>query len=115
MQRVLLVIAILLVSTSCGSDTTVSEPEALALAAEDALATLDDAELLLVEFEATWMCDAQRRSSVEPGVVDDARRQALEDSDLSADDYAAFRAALDERVELRQAVLARFVTICDFP
>ncbi len=98
-----------LLAVSCGAD---SPPDALPFVSDDVLAGLSETDLVLVELEATWMCDALRRSSPEPGVVDQVRAAALDRDGVSEVDYRAFRASLEERIELREAVLVRFLELC---
>ena len=115
MRRIIGTVALVVLATACASTATSSEPDALAMVSDEALIALDDTELALVELEASWMCDAQRRSSVEPGVVDRARDLALAASDITIDEYTAFQLALEQRRDLREAVLARFIEVCDAP
>ena len=102
------VIGALLV-VSCG---VAEPPDALPFVSEDVLEGLTETDLVLVELEATWMCDATRQSSPEPGIVDEIRRQTLRDNGVSESQYLSFRDSLEQRIELREAVLVRFLAIC---
>ena len=114
--RILAVVVVIGVgAAACGGATTEAEPDALALVSQDPLVGIDDGDLVLVELEATWMCEAQRRTSPDASAVDRARERALADAGVPPDAYTAFRLALDERIELREAVLARFLEICSSP
>ena len=113
MRRIWRILTVVLLVASCGTDNT--EPDALALVSDDALAPLDDVERVLVDLEATWMCDAQRTSSTSDDVVDESRARAIAEAGLSDAEYDAFRAELADRADLREAVLARFIEVCDSP
>lgn len=114
MRRIIWVLAVVLLASSCSSGSS-EEPSAIALVSDEVFDALDAAELEMVDFEAGWMCDAQRLASPDLGVVDSVRAEALANSDMTAETYEAFKRSLDERVDLREAVLARFIEICQAP
>ncbi|MGI9608529.1 MAG: hypothetical protein ACR2P0_20530 [Acidimicrobiales bacterium] len=99
--------------TSCSSGSG-EAPSALAMASEEDFdySSFTEAELELIEAEATWMCDAQRVSSAEPDAIERLRSAVLDDAEITPAQYDTFRADLGERLELRQAVFAQFLSIC---
>lgn len=73
-------------------------------------ATSPDAEL--VEFEALWLCDAQRQTFDSPGAVDQALNSSLGEAGIGRADYDAFKAGLSENAVARKQILDLFVTDC---
>ena len=109
MGRIACILIGALLVVSCGES---EPPDALPFVSEDVLDGLAETDLVLVELEAAWMCDAMRQSSPEPGVVDEIRMQTLANNGVSEEQYLAFRDSLEQRIELREAVLVRFLELC---
>ena len=109
MGKIACVLVGALLVVSCGES---EPPDALPFVSEDVLDDLTETDLVLVELEATWMCDAMRQSSPEPGIVDEIRRQTLAGNGVSEGQYLAFRDSHEQRIELREAVLVRFLELC---
>lgn len=109
LNRIACVVVAAVLVVSCGES---DPPEALPFVSEGVLDSLSETDLVLVELEATWMCDAVRQSSPEPGLVDQIRAQTLDDNGMSEAQYSAFRESLEDRIELREAVLVRFLELC---
>lgn len=74
--------------------------------------TLDDAEIKLVEFEISWMCDAQQQVFASTEAIAKERDDRLRTSEIDATDYADFRVAIDADDDLRKAILRGYRQDC---
>ncbi len=78
----------------------------------DPQSDLDPPTVDLVTVHASWLCELQRRTFVEPGDIEVALQDHLERSGISADDYQIFVSDLASRQDFRNAVLFDYQTNC---
>jgi hypothetical protein len=67
---------------------------------------------LLVAVEARWMCDVQRYAFSDLSALNQALEDRLTHYGLSRADYDAFKAELDNQIDLRDQVLTEYDTYC---
>ena len=67
---------------------------------------------LLVAIEARWMCDVQRFTFSDLGVMNQALEERLTPHGLSRSEYDTFKAQLETRIDLREQVLAEYDAYC---
>lgn len=79
---------------------------------DEAPVTTLDENATLIRFEATWLCELQRRTFPTPDAVETALSEALAEAALSQDDYDRFRHRVNVEQELRDAVLFAYQEIC---
>lgn len=72
----------------------------------------DGQEGALVQFEANWLCDAQRHVYNSPSEVDEALETSLSASAFSRSEYDAFKAMSGTDEAVRKEILALFVEVC---
>lgn len=121
-------LACLLIVPSCGSgdpeDATAGAeaPEDLALA-EPAPTTLDlideapDVDLTsdevdLVQFEANWVCELQRRTFASEEAIEEALEEKLTGLGIDRATYDDFRADVNQSQDLRDSILFSFQENC---
>lgn len=85
-------------------------PEELALIENEP--ELSDSDVELAVFEATWICELQRRSFPSLELRDEAFADALAQAGLDAADYDGFKLRLAEEQELRDGVLFHYQADC---
>jgi len=67
---------------------------------------------LLVAIEARWMCDVQRFAFSDLSAMNEALNDRLKPHGLTRPDYDAFKANLEDRIDLREQVLAEYDSYC---
>ena len=67
---------------------------------------------LLVAIEARWMCDVQRFAFSDLSAMNEALNDRLEPHGLTRSDYDTFKADLEDRIDLREQVLAEYEGYC---
>jgi hypothetical protein len=117
-------LACVLALSSCGSETTnsASAPEDLAFAepsgsSTDLIDAAPDVDLSpevvdLVQFEADWVCELQRRTFVSQEAIDEALDENLVGLGIERADYDDFRAELSESQDLRESILFAYEENC---
>ena len=96
-------------STTADSGSEVDAPEPTPIV-EGVAATGPDAEL--IEFEALWLCEAQRQTFDSPGAVDETLNLRLGETGLARADYDTFKAGLSDNAGARKQILDLFVANC---
>lgn len=91
---------------------TTSTSTTTLLISEDPHIDLGEEDSVLVSFEAAWVCELQRRTFTDPGAIDAALDDKLIDSGIAPDSYAEFRQRVNERLDLREAILYRYQETC---
>ena len=121
-------LACLLIVSSCGSGdpedaaAAAEAPEDLALA-EPAPTTLDlideepdvdltSDEIDLVEFEANWVCELQRRTFASEEAIEEALEEKLTGLGIDRATYDDFRADVNQSQDLRDSILFSFQENC---
>lgn len=116
--------ALALSSCGNGSDTTDAAPAPADLAfAEPSGSTLNlidsdpDVDLSpedvdLVQFEADWVCELQRRTFVSQEAIDEALEENLVGLGIDRVDYDEFRAEVNESQDLRESILFAYEENC---
>ncbi len=89
---------------------TATSSTTLIAAAPDVL--LSDADSEMVRFEATWICELQRRTFQTQSGREEALQEKLVDSGLSVEDYLAFRARVNADQDLRDSILYSYQETC---
>lgn len=69
-------------------------------------------EELLVSLEARWMCDVQRFAFPDLSAMNNALDEHLADHGVTRSDYDAFKAEMEEHIELREQVLDGYDAYC---
>jgi hypothetical protein len=82
----------------------------LIAAAPDVVLSESDAEY--VRFEATWVCEVQRRTFPTQDAQAQALLDKLADFGLNSDDYHAFRARVNQDQGLRDSILFTYQETC---
>ncbi|MEZ5226856.1 MAG: hypothetical protein R2710_09305 [Acidimicrobiales bacterium] len=82
----------------------------LIAAAPDVL--LSEADGAMVRFEATWICELQRRTFQTQDGREEALREKLTDSGLTEDEYHEFRARVNSDQDLRDSILYSYQETC---
>ncbi len=72
----------------------------------------DDSYSSEIALEAEWQCDVQRHTFEQLGDIATAFESRLVTSGISAEQYAAFKAALEESPQLRTEVLGVYDQYC---
>lgn len=67
---------------------------------------------LLVAIEARWMCDVQRFAFSDLPAMNDALDERLAFSHQTRTDYDAFKVEMEDRIDLRERVLAEYDAYC---
>ena len=70
-------------------------------------------EDLLVAIEARWMCDVQRFAFSDLEAMSQALSERLTPHGLSREDYDSFKTDLEDRIDLRERVLAEYDVYCN--
>ncbi len=96
-------------STTFESIAEIDSPES-APTTEELGATGPDAEL--IEFEALWLCEAQRQTFDSPGAVDETLNARLGETGLARGDYDTFKAGLTDNAVARKQILDLFIANC---
>ncbi len=73
---------------------------------------LSEADTALVRFEASWICEVQRRTFPTQEGRQQALEQKLVDSGMTLADYEAFRARVNEDRGLRDSILFTYQETC---
>ena len=108
-------------STTTTSATTSTTVESIAETAEvdgpepaqtieELGATGPDAEL--IEFEAVWLCEAQRQTFDSPGAADETLNARLGETGIARSQYDTFKAGLTEDAVARKQILDLFIAGC---
>lgn len=116
--------ACILVLSSCGSDETSAPtaPEDLAFAESDGTVLdlidsepdvdLSSEEIDLVEFEASWVCELQRRTFTSQEAIDEALDEKLTGLGIDRAAYDGFRAEVNDSQDLRDSILFSYQENC---
>jgi hypothetical protein len=75
-------------------------------------APLPQGSIGYVEFEATWICELQRRTFPTPDAIDAALDEKLVQSGLDRVGYDSFRAEVNGDQDLRDAILYTYQETC---
>ena len=73
---------------------------------------LSEADTALVRFEASWICEVQRRTFPTQEGRQEALEQKLTDSGMTLEDYEAFRARVNDDRGLRDSILFTYQETC---
>ena len=125
---VLLAVVVLLALTACsGTDQTSPETTAPTPTTSTTIAgsqtsaepipppVLDpdlEGEALLVAIEARWMCDIQRFAFPDLAAMNEALEERLSPHGLGRAEYDSFKMEIEDRIELRELVLAEYESYC---
>lgn len=110
----------------CGSDQAADDPD---LAFSDQTTTsfgttttllieakpnvsLNDSDTSFVAFEASWVCELQRRTFPTPDALQQALSDKLEGSGLSRPEYETFRQSVNNNQDLRDSILFAYQETC---
>ena len=66
----------------------------------------------LIEFEAVWLCEAQRQTFDSPGAVDETLNARLGETGIARSQYDTFKAGLTEDAVARKQILDLFIAGC---
>ncbi len=91
--------------TTFGTTTTL-------LIAERPDVDLPDDEVTFVKFEATWVCELQRRTFPTPEALQVALDEQLSATGLTRADYDTFRSAVNNSQDLRDSILFEYQETC---
>ena len=82
------------------------------LIAEAPAVTLVEGDLGYVQFEATWVCELQRRTFPTPDAIELALNEKLQELGLEREAYDAFRARVNDDQDLRDSILFAYQETC---
>ena len=82
------------------------------LIAEAPAVTLAEGDLGYVQFEATWVCELQRRTFPTPEAIDLALNEKLQELGLERATYDGFRARVNGDQDLRDSILFAYQETC---
>lgn len=119
---IVLALTCALALSACGSETAdgAAAPDDLAYT-ESTETTLIDAEPVvdlspedvdLVRFEATWVCELQRRTFPSQEAIDEALDENLAGLGIDRAAYDAFRAEVNQSQDLRDSILFSYQENC---
>lgn len=82
------------------------------LIAEAPAVTLAEGDLGYVQFEATWVCELQRRTFPTPDAIELALNEKLQELGLEREAYDTFRSRVNNDQDLRDSILFAYQETC---
>ena len=74
--------------------------------------SLEQQEIELVLFEASWVCELQRRTFTSPAAMQEALEEKLADSGVDRAVYEQFRTEVNNSQDLRDSILFAYQESC---
>ncbi len=114
-----MVLVVILTSCSSSSSSPAQTPSSIAfsipettLIAEPEGVELSDADANLVNFQAKWVCEFQRRTFADQTSGAEALTEALAEAEIAESSYSAFLERLNDNQDLRDLVLFSYQETC---
>lgn len=115
MLAVAIVLTVVGVSCSSGPNESLAfdEPVSETVVESEPTVNVDVVESSdVISFQASWMCELQRRTFADLDATDEALDESLFAAGVSRSTYDEFVAMLPQSQELRDEVLSRFTQTC---